>query len=195
MLISTANPLWDPVLKIAEKLGQKMPEGEHNFVPNCDLINFLRLRGFRLINSGTAMLLPKRIPAVSGWINRLAPRLPVLKRFCVIQTIVAEKVTDYSDRFHTDMTCSVIIPWRDETVDLFPFSRVPDMGKRTEVIIVADSASPGIAGKVDGLTEKDPRVRLVSYSPEYGEACAIRQGFHQSTGDVLMILDPNPKAP
>jgi len=189
MLISTANPLWDPILKIAEKLGQKMPEGEHNFVPNRDLINFLRLRGFRLIDSGAVMILPKHIPVVSGWINRLAPKLPVLKRLCVIQTIVAEKVTDYSDSFHTDMTCSVIIPWRDEAVDLFQFSRVPDMGERTEIIIVADSASPGIAGKVDGLAEKDPRIRLVSYSSEYGEAWAIKQGFNQSTGDVLMVLD------
>jgi len=189
MLISTANPLWDPILKIAEKLGQKMPEGEHNFVPNRDLINFLRLRGFRLINNGAVMLLPKRIPAVSGWLNELAPKLPVLKRFCVIQTIVAEKVTDYSDSFHTDMTCSVIIPCCGKAADVSQLNRIPDMGKKTEIIIVADSASPGIAGKVDRLSEKDPRIRVIPYSSEYGEGYGIRQGFHQSTGDVLMILD------
>lgn len=189
MLISTANPLWGPILAVAEKLGQKMPEGEHNFVSNRDLINLLRLRGFRLINSGAVMLLPKRIPAVSEWLNRLVPKLPFLNRFCVAQTIVAEKIRDYPESFHTDMTCSVIIPCCGKEADVSRFGRIPNMGKQTEIIVVCDRASPGIAGKVDRLAEKDSRVKLIYCSSEDGREHSIKQGFDHSTGDVMIVLD------
>ena len=95
MLISTANPLWNPILKIAEKLGRKMPEGDHRFIPNRELIECLKMRGFRTVKIGAAMLVPKPIPGVSGRINRMASKLAIFHRLCLIQTIVAEKVKDY----------------------------------------------------------------------------------------------------
>ena len=104
MCVTTINPLWDPIFYSKKKLGQKMPEGEHNFVPNRDLAAFLKLRGFRLVSTGALMLVPRDIPYISDPINRWAPRIPLIRNLCVVQTLVAEKTEDYVPVVQTELS-------------------------------------------------------------------------------------------
>jgi ubiquinone/menaquinone biosynthesis C-methylase UbiE len=190
MCISTINPLWNPIFALAEKLGKKMPEGEHNFVPNRDLINFLRLRGFRFVAIGAHMLIPRRIPWISDAINRIAPRLPVVWRLCVAQTLVAEKVSEYREEFATETSCSVVIPCFNEADNIRScVSRVPSMGKWTEIIVVDDGSTDGTADAARRFAAEDARVKVVAYTPNRGKGYAVKQGLDSARGDILMILD------
>jgi len=198
MCISTINPLWDPIFKIAEKLGQKMPEGEHNFVPNRHLIGFLELRGFRLVKRGAAMLVPRRIPGISGFLNRYAPGLPLLNRLCVVQTLVAEKIEEWTPGAdaEAEQSVSVVIPCYNEEGNIEACaSRVPDMGRFTEIIVVDDGSADRTSETATALAQKDKRVKLVSYTPNHGKGYAVKQGFDSAQGDILMILDADMTVP
>jgi len=189
MCISTINPLWHPLFALAERLGLKMPEGEHNFVPKRDLVALLKLRGFRLVEGGALMLIPRKTP-FADWINRIGPRLPLLHRLCVAQTVVAEKVVDYGEDFHTDKACSVVVPCCNEEDNIEEcIRRIPEMGQWTEIIFVDDGSTDGTAEVVRRLQNRRERVRLVSHSPNRGKGYAVKRGFDIAEGDVLMILD------
>lgn len=49
--------------------GMKMPEGPHNRLYSRDIINLLELTGFRIVEIGQRLLIPKRIPLVSNILN------------------------------------------------------------------------------------------------------------------------------
>ncbi|MCK5056110.1 MAG: glycosyltransferase [Candidatus Aminicenantes bacterium] len=190
MCISSVNPIWSPVFDLAERLGRKMPEGEHNFVPNRFLIEFLKLRGFRFVSRGAHFLIPRKIPLLSNLVNRIAPKIPLINRFCIIQTIIAEKVADWREEYETDLSCSVIIPCFNEEANIErSTARVPGMGKWTEVIVVDDGSSDSTAEKVRRLMKRNDRLRLISYSPNHGKGYAVKQGFDNAKGDIIMILD------
>ncbi len=42
LILSMANPMWEPLLVLLEKLGLKMPEGEHERISEKDLFDLLK---------------------------------------------------------------------------------------------------------------------------------------------------------
>lgn len=70
IILSYYNFLWEPILKIGEWLGLKMPQGYQNWLSTEDICNLLTLSGFQVVKTETRLLLPKRIPFLSDWINR-----------------------------------------------------------------------------------------------------------------------------
>jgi len=90
VIISSVNPVWGPLLHLAEKWHWKMPEGPHRWLGQEDLIRLLEGNGFQVSQAGFRMLLPLYIPPFSGLLNWLGPRLPGLRRLCLVQYVVAQ---------------------------------------------------------------------------------------------------------
>ena len=90
IVLSMANPLWEPILMLGEKLGMKMPEGPHYRVPAKHLIALAKESGLALKEREWHLLFPKYVPLVSALLNWLG-RLPLLRRLCVIEVFVFEK--------------------------------------------------------------------------------------------------------
>lgn len=68
-IISVANPIWEPVLMMAEHLKMKMPEGPHKRYSVKITEDMFRKAGFTIIEKGFRLLIPKKIPC-SDWINQ-----------------------------------------------------------------------------------------------------------------------------
>ncbi|MBI5458040.1 class I SAM-dependent methyltransferase [Candidatus Kaiserbacteria bacterium] len=68
VVISVANPLWEPVLMLAEKLHMKMPEGPHTRDPIQETERIFRASGFTIVERGYRLLIPKKIPG-ADWLN------------------------------------------------------------------------------------------------------------------------------
>ncbi|MEK7133845.1 MAG: class I SAM-dependent methyltransferase [Patescibacteria group bacterium] len=68
IVISVANPLWEPILMLAEKLHMKMPEGPHTRDSIRETERIFRASGFVLEKRGYRLLIPKKVPG-SDWIN------------------------------------------------------------------------------------------------------------------------------
>jgi ubiquinone/menaquinone biosynthesis C-methylase UbiE len=90
IFISMANPLWEPIMALLEKLKLKMPEGEHHRAPAEDIIGIFRGKGLEIRSQGFSLILPAYIPLVSRFFNWLIPRTPLLKKLCLIQYMVFE---------------------------------------------------------------------------------------------------------
>jgi ubiquinone/menaquinone biosynthesis C-methylase UbiE len=85
IFISMVNPVWEPVLMVAEKLGLKMPEGEHLRITSAQLLELFRKNGFSLRAHGYHLPVPKYIPVISGLVNGLLPKIPLLKKCGLIE--------------------------------------------------------------------------------------------------------------
>jgi ubiquinone/menaquinone biosynthesis C-methylase UbiE len=88
VIVTSVNPLWAPVLHLAERLGLKMPEGEHRWLSLRELRALAQEA--RLVASGEfgRILLPKKVPLVAPLVNRLAMRVPAARPLCLTQLLL-----------------------------------------------------------------------------------------------------------
>lgn len=84
VVVTCVNPLWAPVLHLAERLGMKMPEGEHRWLPEREIAAIAAEAGFALETFVGRILLPKEVPLLSDALNRLAARLPLARSLCLV---------------------------------------------------------------------------------------------------------------
>ena len=62
IIITLANPLWETVLMLAEKLGMKMPEGPHWRLSIKENERLFKQQGGEIAERGYRLLVPKKIP-------------------------------------------------------------------------------------------------------------------------------------
>src|SRR4029453_9189817 len=74
----TNNPLWAPILRLASKIGQRIPDSPRNFITNKDIRSVLQLQGFDVVEEGMALPVPKQIPLIGDVANTLLPKRPGL---------------------------------------------------------------------------------------------------------------------
>jgi glycosyltransferase involved in cell wall biosynthesis len=58
-----------------------------------------------------------------------------------------------------------------------------------ELIAVDDDSRDGSGALLDDLAARDPRVRLVRHATNRGKGAALRTGFAQATGDIVLVQD------
>ncbi len=83
-----ANPLWEPILMLAEKLNLKMPEGEHHRWSTLQLQGHFKKTGLTIVNHDYDLLLPLSTP-FSDIINHYL--MPLLKCYASIEYFVVKK--------------------------------------------------------------------------------------------------------
>ncbi len=92
------------------------------------------------------------------------------------------------------MKISLIIPmYNESSIINDALSTFPEYMKKTfsdwELIFVDDGSSDGCSEPVRALAENEPRVRLISYTPNRGKGYAVRQGMLAATGDIAIFTD------
>ena len=85
-----ANPAWEPVLMIAEKLDLKMPEGPHKRVAFNDLRLTVNDLGMKIIKHDYKLLVPIGIPFITDLANKYFERY--FKKLSFMEYFVAIKV-------------------------------------------------------------------------------------------------------
>jgi len=193
LILTTINPVWEPVLDLAEHLDLKMPEGPHNWVPHDDLKNIIELAGFKITNSGFELLMPKYVTGLSDYVNKNFHRWNGLKRLGVVQYFVCQKQPPPIKR---KFTCSIIIPAFNEAENISQcIRRVPNIGKLTEIIVVDDGSTDTTTKVVQKIAVQDKRVRLIRLPKNLGKVWAVKAGFDAAKGEILIILDADMAVP
>ncbi len=191
-LFSTMNPLWTPLLRLGEKRRLSTPDTRRNFVTGQDIANLLGLNGFEVVKLLRRTLMPKKIPLVTSAINLLAANLPVLRRLCLTEFLVARPTAAAVGGY----SVSVVVPCYNEAGNIAEcVRRVPALGTHTEVIVVDDGSRDGTAELVKPELNPAVDVRCVAYQPNRGKLNAVRAGFEAARGDILMILDADMTVP
>lgn len=188
VVITHYNHLWEPVLRLAERLGLKAKQPLQNWMSGADIENMLELAGFEVVKRGKRMICPFWIPLLSNLINRYVGQLPLLSRLGVIQYYVARQVPQDA----RDYSVSVVIPCRNECGNIEnAVKRVPQFGTYMELIFVEK-------GSTDGTLEEIKRVASAYAGKKNirwfegdidSKRDKVRLAFAKAKGDILMILD------
>ena len=92
---------------------------------------------------------------------------------------------------------SVIVPCynEEESVELFYTELIKndaffrDKGVDIEILYINDGSRDNTAAEVKKLHEKDERVRLISFSRNFGKEAGMYAGLQKSKGDYVVIMD------
>lgn len=197
ILISYHSFLWEPFLWFAQKLGLKMPHLRLNWLNRGDVINLLQLEGFDVIKSGKRFLLPVYIPLISWFFNKYLANLPLINSLCLTGYIVA-RYPEVRGIDLKDLSVSVIIPARNEKGNIEEaVIRIPEMGSHTEILFVEGNSTDDTLDEIRRVCEayKDKRDVKFLVQDGRGKGDAVRKGYDQATGDILMILDADLTVP
>lgn len=89
LIVTMANPIWEPVLMIAERLKLKMPEGPHKRLAFNDLRLILNDLGMKIVKHDYKLLIPVQIPLVTNFANKYLEKQ--FRKLCFIEYLVIKK--------------------------------------------------------------------------------------------------------
>jgi len=197
LIVTYYSFLWEPILKLAELVGQKTRWPDQNWLSMTDVENLLRLSGFEVFRRGTDVLIPARVPLVSTLANRVISKLPLARELSLVDYFVARAVPETVPAELPSV--SVICPTRNEKGNIREaVLRTPLMGSRTELIFVDGNSTDGTVEEIEAVMREytGPLVlKLVLQGTGKGKGDAVRKGFAAAQCDVLMILDSDLTVP
>lgn len=195
IFIDFYNPLWYPLIKLGEKTGLKMPEMTRNWLSVDDLENFLYISGYQVIKRKYLMFFPKYVPLVSYILNKFIGNLPLLRRLSLNNIVIARPWRPLPDP--ENKSCSVVITCRDEEGNIEGLvTRMPKMGKNTEIIFVEGHSKDNTVACILEMIEKypDKDIRLLKQKG-IGQGDAFRYGFDEAKGDLVIWLEADLTTP
>jgi len=196
LVITQYSELWEPVLRIASKLRLRAPSVEQNWLSRVDLNNSVTLAGFEIVKSGSKMLLPKYIPLVSAFFNKIVVNIWPFSRLGVFRYVVARKVVHEKSPVHPSI--SIVVPARNEagTVEKI-VHELPLLGAFTEIIFIEGHSSDNTLSEIERVVTNYRGDKRLSYAVQggKGKGDAVRKGFDMATGDILAIYDADMTVP
>ncbi|MEK7785764.1 MAG: glycosyltransferase, partial [Chloroflexota bacterium] len=209
LILSYYNFLWEPMIRLGEGSGWKMPEEHQNWLGEQDVLNLLELADFEPERLGRDLILPIPLLGVSPFVNNLLRNAPLVRHLNLIHFVVAKP---RPRRVIDPLSCTVVIPCRNEEGNVeAAIDRLPPLGAHTEVIFVDGASTDGTVSKIEAQMKKHAGVKdikLIHQAPALvgkaqtstimlpqGKGDAVRQGFAAARGEVLIILDADLTVP
>lgn len=96
---------------------------------------------------------------------------------------------------------SVILPVYDErdNLDALMTRLVPVMEKAAdgsfEILFINDGSRDGSAEFLDSLHSRDPRVKVIHFSRNFGHQAALQAGLDEATGEAVILMDADLQDP
>ncbi len=190
IIINTHSRLWEPALRLAEWLDVARPMLQQNWLTVEDITGLLRLVGGEVIRHWQEVLLPLPAWLLSDLCNRVLVKLWPLKHFALTNFIVARPQLRPQAPAKPS-SVSVIIPVRNEAGNIRQiFARTPDMGESTELVFVEAHSRDNTYAAIESAIAEHPERRCqLLRQTGVGKADAVRLGFSQARGEMLMFLD------
>ena len=186
IVINTYSRLWRPVIRLAERLRLKPRKPIRNWVAPIDIRNLLELSGLEVVSDERRLLLPKRLPPLTLFLNGFLGSVWPFTHLCLTYWVVARP-----RRTIEDAGVTVVCACRNEQGHLADLvRRVPELGTATELLFVEGGSTDDTRGEILRQIESHPErdIRLIE-QPGRGKGDAVRAGFAAAKHDVLMILD------
>ena len=196
IVINTYSRLWEPFLKLADRLGLARPNLIQNWLTVQDIENLLYLEGFEVVRHWEEILWPFDTPFLSSLFNKFLVKIWPFKYLALANFIVARAIPRRNLELD-DVKVSVVIPARNEKGNIEEiFARMPKLGNSTELIFIeghsSDETYPEIERQIASHTEWDC---ILEKQEGTGKGDAVRLGFSLASGKILMILDADLTVP
>jgi len=190
VIINNYSRIWELPLVLAQRLGLATRQLPQNWFTPKDIISLLELCGFSQFRSWQEILFLFPLPLVSSFLNRFLVKIWPFNLFGLANFIIARKNPQASYE-NKPPKVSVIIPARNEQGNIFRIiERTPEMGESTELVFVEGHSSDETYETIKKALDYYPDRKIVLFQQKGdGKGDAVRLGFEQASGDILMILD------
>jgi SAM-dependent methyltransferase len=194
IVVSYYSRLWEPVLRLAERVRLKMPTRTQNWLSTEDIVAILALADFEEIKHEWRQILPKRLVGLGPLVNRFLGTLPLLRKLCVRYYLVLRSRRVVRTR---QPSLSVIVPCRNERDNIeAAVRRVPHIAPVQEIIFIEGHSQDGTWNEINRVIAAYPHLRIKGAVQDgKGKGDAVRKGFGMAEGDLLMILDADLTVP
>jgi SAM-dependent methyltransferase len=189
LVLNCYNRIWERPRSLAAKLGLVVPLLTQNWLTGADLVNLLYLGGFEAIRLSPEILWPLRTPLLDTLANRFLVKLWPFHLFSLTNVMVARLAA--APPVSPEPVVTVVVAARNEEGNIpHIFERIPQMGAGTELIFVEGNSTDRTFEAIEREIERHPEINARLYKqPGKGKGDAVRTGFHEAAGEVLMILD------
>jgi SAM-dependent methyltransferase len=190
VIVYSYSRLWQPILRLAELLHLKYPQPPEAWLPPEEIQNMLSLADFETVRTDKQIVLPAHVPLVSDVVNRYVGHLPGCENLSLMYGIVARPAPTRRATMAAP-TVSVIIPCRNESGHIRELvARLPDLPAGSEFLFVEGNSTDDTEEVIRRVVAANPQqpLRLLK-QPGRGKGDAVRLGFAEARGDVVLILD------
>ena len=194
LIINSYSRLWEVPLRIAATLGKAKPRLPQNWLTVADTAQLLTLSGFEVISSWPEILWPLGTPLWADLCNKILVRLWPFKLLALTHFILARPCPE--KRSDAPLV-SIVVPARNEAGSIAQiFDRTPEMGSATELVFVEGHSQDETYEAIEREMAAHPEQKSQLHRQRgMGKGDAVRLGFAEATGDVLMILDADLTVP
>jgi SAM-dependent methyltransferase len=192
VFIYSYSRLWQPFLRLAELLGMKYEQPPEAWLPPEEIVNMLYLADFEVVRRDLEIVCPVGIPVLADLLNRYVGHLPAIEWFSLMFGIIARPAPQRSASPRaTRPSTSVIIPCRNESGHIRPLvERLPALGANSEFLFVEGNSTDDTEAVIKQVIAENPdRPFRFLKQPGKGKGDAVRAGFAEARGQVVLILD------
>lgn len=188
IVIGYFSHLWQPVLRLAEALGRRMPYPEQNVLSPDDVAALAVLADMNPVKSERRLLIPVSLFGIGRLVNRFISVLPVIRQLSLRHYVVCRSLRVADDELKS---ATVVIPARNERGNIEPaVQRLPQFCDDIEIIFIEGHSKDGTFEEMERVKAAYPKkdIKLMR-QPGKGKADAVFTAYDVARGDVLMILD------
>lgn len=195
VILNAYSRLWQGPRWVAEMMGAAKLQLDQNWLTREDLENLLYLSGFETIRKSSEIMWPVKTPGIDTLCNRYLVKLGLFSWLGLTNFIVARPQP--RRWLGPPPVVTVVVPARNEAGNVRRiFAETPEMGLATELIFVEGGSSDSTYETIEREMQNWPnrRVKLLRQTGK-GKGDAVRLGYANASGDVLMILDADLTVP
>jgi SAM-dependent methyltransferase len=188
LIVSYYTRIWDPAQVLYAKLAASHRVVRRNWLSNDDIANIMELADFDVITREWRMLSPFRMFGLGRLINRFVATLPLIRKLGLRNYVVARP---RAFPISKPLSVSIVIPCRNERGNIEPaVQRIPRFVPEIEIIFVEGNSRDGTLDEVQRVKRAYPQLNIKTFQQAgKGKGDAVRKGFAEARGDLLMILD------
>jgi ubiquinone/menaquinone biosynthesis C-methylase UbiE len=196
IILNSYSRLWEFPRKLAEMLHLAKPQLSQNWLTPEDLENMLYLAGFETIRGFQEIIWPLRTPVLDTFFNRYLAKLGLFSWIGITNFLVARPHRE-PPLGGREPVVSVIVPARNEAGNIRRiFEETPCLGAGTELIFVEGHSSDNTYETIEQEIARWPgRSAKLFRQTGKGKGDAVRLGFAEASGELLMILDADLTVP
>ncbi len=95
---------------------------------------------------------------------------------------------------NTSKTLSILIPVYNEEENILPLvERLTQVLKKTgkvyEILFIDDGSTDGTLEVLLNVTKRNPNIKVISFSRNFGQTAALSAGIDSSKGDIIIPMD------
>ncbi len=194
IIINSYSRVWQPAISLARRMRWTASSLPQNWLTRDDVINLMHLEGMEPVALREEILWPFNTPVLQTFCNRYLARIWPFSLLALSNFVVGRAPRP---EVTPDSTVSIVVAARNEEGNIPEiFDAVPELGGGSELIFVEGGSKDDTYNVIQReIAARDSCNAKLFKQDGRGKGDAVRKGFANATGDVLMILDADLTVP